>query len=217
MNPTLNTTPITKDEWVKKYWFNTLQMVEVLNPTWYLAPGTTTPVTKDYIFMVEMRHYMIKAGGRERFPGVIANVYLDGMSKLLAQNEDNLGMMADPNLKKLYYDRLIVDVDSLVSEHNEGPAWLKNVPESAKVEAQEEVAPWDNNMERARDVPPAPAPSPEPIVEEVPEQKAKSEDKEFELEGIRYRLVVGKDGREMYYKGNKLTNSAEYHRAASLL
>lgn len=218
MNPAEITTPITQDEWVKRYWFNTLQMVEVQNPSWFVASGPESadkPVTKDYVFMVELRHYMIKAGESERFPGVIANVYLDQMSKLLAQNDGNLGMMSDPNLKRRYYDKLIINVESLVAEHNQGPAWMANIPEASKVEVKDEVAPWDDSMERAREV--APSAPPAPIVETPEAPKREPKNREFELEGIKYRLIVAKDGREMYYKGGKLSSSAEFLRAASLL
>lgn len=201
---------LTKDEWNKRYWFNTLQMVTVVNP-----------LTYDWPFMVEMRHFIIKAGGTESFPGVIANVYLDQMSKILAQNEDKLGFMADPALKKIYYDRLIVSVESLVQEQDNTPAYLKDVPQNARLEAPDnETPPW----ERASTVVPPTTPPPVPDEPEVPSEEPTPENREiaitlsdFELDDTKYKLVIGKDGRKLHYKNGVLTTVAEFNRAASML
>lgn len=210
MNPTGT---LTKKQFNDTYWFTSLQMVMVVNPK-----------EIDWPFMVEQRHFIIKAGGKEEFPGVIANVYLDQMSKILAQDDDKanggkLEYMSDPNLKKLYYDQLIVNVRSLVSEYESGPAYLKNVAPAAQTSAPSEKAPWEENMERASDVAPAPpiATPEKPQPPEVPEPKAETKEKEFELEGVKYKLVINKNGNEMYYKGGKMTDSATFHKAASLL
>lgn len=195
---------LSKEDWAKKYWFNSLQMVTVVNPK-----------AEDWPFMVEMRHFIIKAGSKERFPGVIANVYLDQMAKIMAQDDDRLGFMADPTLKAQYYDKLIVDVESLVNEIDTSvPNYLKDVPKTAIMQP-EERAPWTENMERSSDI----APMPPVVVPEQPkvETPVKAETKEFELEGTKYKLVVSKDGREMFYKDGKMTNAAEYAKAASML
>lgn len=198
---------ITKDEWRQKYWFNSLQMVTVVNPTKDAWP-----------FMVEMRHYNIEAGANERFPGIIANVYLDQMSKILAQNDDRLGFMADPNLMKIYYDKLIIDVEDLIQQASSIPAYLR-MPAQPQTPSAER-APWDASVgERATDVAPNPtvAPSfpeakaPEPVKPVEPQERS------FEQDGNKYKMVVGKDGRKMYYKGSQLTSASEFNRAASLL
>jgi hypothetical protein len=193
----------SKDDFNKKYWFNTLQMVTVINP-----------LTYDWPFMVEMRHFIVKAGSHESFPGVIANVYLDQMSKILAQDDDKLGFMADPALKKLYYDKLIVSVESLVHEHDNTPAYLKDVSQSARLNAPDETPPW----ERASEVsPPTPPPAPlEPTPEikpDVPIEGTKS----FELNGLTFRQVTDKAGKTTFFKNDIEIDEADYARAASMI
>lgn len=191
-------TPMTKDDWAKTYWFNSLQMITVINPK-----------PEDWPFMVEMRHFMIKAGATERFPGVIANVYLDQMSKILAQDEEKLEYMSDPNLKKLYYDRLIVNVESLVNEYDSTPSYLKPATLS------DEIAPWDQNMERARAVAPVIAP-PAP---EMPKKPApvKPDTKEFEFNSIKFKSVTDEKGDTTFFKAGKETDEATFAKAASML
>lgn len=206
MNPTQQ---LTKEDFYKKYWFNSLQMVTVINPK-----------PEDWPFMVEMRRFIIKSGATERFPGVIANVYLDQMSKILAQDDEKLGYMADPSLRRLYYDKLIVNVEELVNDYNPTPEYLRNVPVSAQGTAPSEKAPWEENMERATDIAPNIAPAPPVSIPETPEQPevpAEPETKEFELEGSKYKSVINKKGNAMFYKNGQMTTSAEYNRAASML
>lgn len=164
--------------------------------------------------MVEMRHYIIKAGAKERFPGVIANVYLDQMSKILAQHDENLGNMADPELKKIYYNRLIVSVDSLVQEHDNRPDYLANVSPAAILPTPDDsVAPWEQASSVppvTQDVAPALEPKPAPVAPKEPVTK------EFDLDGMTYRMIVNKNDKEMYYKDGRLTSAAEYARAASM-
>jgi hypothetical protein len=178
-----------------KYWFGTLQMVTVVNP-----------LEQDWPFMVEMRHYIIKKGAKERFPGVIANVYLDQMSKILAQHDEQLGNMADPELKKIYYDKLIVSVDSLVQEHDNRPAYLQHVAPEAMLGAPDEVAPW----ERASQTPVA---SPEP-----PKAPAKPEagERSFDLNGLKFKMVTDEAGLATFFKNDKEIDEAAYAKAASM-
>lgn len=206
-------TPITKEEFVQRYWFSTLQMVTVINPKNYEFP-----------FMVEGRHFVIAASSKERFPGIIANVYLDQMARIMAQDKDELGFLADPTLKKLYYDQLIVNVESLVNEASSVPSYLRNVPTSAIRQAPVERAPWDAALgERASDIAPTappiappqpysppPQPTPTPVV-------AEETSKDFELDGRKYKIVTRKDGRKMHYIDGKLSDSASYNKAASML
>lgn len=181
-----------------KYWFNTLQMVTVVNP-----------LEEDWPFMVEMRHYIIKKGAKERFPGVIANVYLDQMSKILAQHDEQLGNMADPELKKLYYDKLIVSVDSLVQEHDNRPAYLQHVAPEAMLEAPNEVAPW----EQASAIPAPPVTSPEPPKNP---KKPDAGTKSFELNGLTFKMITDEAGGSTFFKNDKPIDEASYAKAASM-
>ena len=191
---------MTKDEWHKKYWFSPLQMIRVINP-----------LPTDYKFMVELRHFKIDGGAEAEFPGMVANVYLDQMSKMLAQEDDNLGVMGDPELKKHYYNKLIVDVRSLVEEQDPTPAYLRNVQDVNKVApANDELPPW----EQKANAPIAPT-APELPIE--PPKEEKDEVKEFEYNGLNYKAIIAKNGKRMFYKNGQLTSEAEYAKAASLL
>lgn len=202
-------TTITKDEWQRKYWFNSLQMVTVINPKPNAWP-----------FMVEMRNYNIDGGATERFPGAIANVYLDQMSKILAQDDDRLGFMTDPNLMKIYYDQLIIDVEDLVQQSSSVPAYLRMPQQTVQV-PQAERAPWDASVgERASDlaVPVAPPPTfPEPRPKPTAPGEIKPEVREFEQDGAKYKMVLAKTGLKMFYRDGRRTDAAEFNRAASML
>lgn len=206
-------TPITPNEFQSKYWFSNEQLVTVLNPK-----------SEDFPFMVEMRNFMIKAGRSEKFPGFIANVYLNLMSKILAQDEDRLELMSDPNLMRHYFDRLIVTVESLVKEHNPLPDYMTNVPKHTIVEADNDTPPWQqDNIEPAGAVTPVAPPPPQTPLEPQPKEeepvvaKAEPTTKEFELDGSKYKMVVNKSGNEMYYKNGKMTSASDYAKAASML
>lgn len=223
-NPFQTTIPMSQEEFNRRYWFNSLQMVTVVNPK-----------AQDYPFMVEGRHFIIRGGASERYPGVIANVYLDNMSKIMAQDDDRLGYMGDPNLKRLYYDKLIANVESLVQEHNPLPAYMQNVPQHTIAPAPTDRAPWDTALgERASDIPASPptsyiaeppiappvappAPEPKPTPEPAKPAEVKAETKEFVHDDMKYKMVIGKDGRRLYYRNGQLTNADTYNKAASML
>lgn len=197
---------LTQEDWNKAYWFNSLQMVTVMNHK-----------ADDYTFSVVGRHFMVPGnGGHAEYPGEIANIYLDQMSKILAQDDERLEYMSDPNLMRIYYDKLIVDVRSLVQEVAQRPAYAQ-----APQQPQQEKAPWDAAMgERATDIattlPPPPAPSfPNPAPAKQPEEAPK--ERTFDQGGNTYKLIIGKDGRKMHYKDAQLTSAAEFNKAASLL
>lgn len=200
---------MTVDDFHNSYWFNTLQMIEVINP-----------LTYDWPFMVEGRHFVVKEGSKERLPGAIANIYLDQVSKIMAQDDDKLGFMADPNLKKLYYDKLIINVDSMVQEAFSVPGYLKPQPLN-----HGERAPWDASLgERASNIPrpiaplaPALPTPPAPTEPDRQPGEPKAATKSFDLGEDKYKFITAKDGRKMYYKNGGLTNVAEYNRAASML
>lgn len=215
-NFTPTAAPMTQDEWRQTYWYNSMQMITVINPK-----------DEEWPFMVEGRHYVIGPRGQERFPGPIANVYLDIMSKILAQDDDRLGYMGDPNLRKIYYDKLTIDVEDLVPQASAVPAYMR--PASPQ-QPKQERAPWDSAMgERASDIvpdapPPAPSfPEPRPTtpagkVQEPKESTSgKAEEKSFELDGSTYKMVVAANGNRLHYKNGKLVSSADYNKAASML
>lgn len=171
---------LTKADWHEQYWFSPMQMITVVNP-----------LPDDWPFMVELRHYIIRGGNHAQFPGMVANVYLDQMSKIMAQDDEKLGYMGDPNLRRLYYDKLIVNKEDLVKETDSTPTYLQD--------KKEETPPWQQ-------------PETPPETSEKPD-----EGKEFEQNGNTYKLVIAKDGRKMYYKDGTMTTAVEYNKAASLL
>jgi hypothetical protein len=105
---------------LEKYGFTNFQTVTVANPT-----------AEDHQFQVmievgvdratgkmrsEAKTYVVKAGGHERFPGVIAGMYLDQMSKKIAQGmKEGLAAIVNWNSRSKIYDDLIVDVDDLLN------------------------------------------------------------------------------------------------------
>lgn len=126
-------------EFNDKYWHTNTKIVTVVNPR-----------TEDYVFQAasdvgidtssgkmktEIRHYRVPGGGNERFPGPIANMYLDQMSKLIAQDEDKIQFMIDYALKAQYYDQLIVSIEDLINSFQPSPEYLdKPKPEAKTVE-----------------------------------------------------------------------------------
>ncbi len=107
---------------LEKYGFTNFQTVTVLNPT-----------KDDYEFQImvdvgvdrstgklrtDAKKYLVKAGEMERFPGYVANMYLDGMAKKLAQEDPKLGLGAVVNFhtRAKLYDDLIADVDDLLNK-----------------------------------------------------------------------------------------------------
>lgn len=184
---------LTKKDFNDQYWFSPLQMITVKNPR-----------PEDYRFMVEMRSFIVKGGGTEQMPGQVANVYLSHLTKELAQDDNRLEFLSDVNLMKQYYDSLIIDVVSLMPEDKSEPAYLTQVPDTMRA-TKAETPPWQNKTEEV--VP----------VEEPVAVKPKEEVKEFEQGEDKYKMIVAKTGKKMFYKNSALTTEAEYSRAASLL
>lgn len=217
--------PMTKDEFWKKYWYSPLQMVTLINPMPY-----------DYKFMVEMRNFVIQAGRHEKMPGTVANVYLSQVTRIMAQDDDKMQHLSDFALMKVYYDKLIIDVESLISEDHSQPEYLKNVPSHMRDESQPETPPWQQAAPQAPSTIPEtnsqmrntvgiPEPTPQaPATEEEVavtgnEQAANpvEENKEFTLNDDKFSMVIAKDGKRMYYKNGKLTSGADYNKAVSML
>lgn len=233
MPPQNNLAPVglTRSEFNKYYWFTSLQMVTVVNPT-----------GKDFPFMVEMRHYMVKKGEQESFVGPIANVYLNHMAKTMAQDDDQLELMADVTYMAASYKKLIVDVKNLAPEYDPTNNWQHRmraegaeIPPWAQAQASQPAAttseapptpPWEQppplnpNTERASEVaqpPLAPPPSPPPMTPPPPKPtKPKDETKEFELNGITFKSVT-KDGETSFFKNDKEISVADYNKAASMI
>lgn len=126
-------------EFNEKYWYKNTQLITVTNPR-----------DKDYIFQMmvetgldpatgkmgaEQRTYRVPKGGSERFPGAIANLYLDQMAKLIAQDDDRIQFMIDPALRAQYYDDLTVNVEDLIAQH-----MPQSVPDYLKPAEQASVA-----------------------------------------------------------------------------
>lgn len=118
---------LDEQSFIDKYWHTQTEMVEVTNPT-----------KADYLFKVtvdakidrstgkpvsEQRQYMVKAGGSERFNGYVANVYLDQMSRKLAQDDNRLDRMVDFTERAKYYDQLTADTEDLIASYVENPAY----------------------------------------------------------------------------------------------
>ena len=195
----------TKEEFYNKYWFTPLQMVTLINPLAY-----------DYKFMVDMRNFLIRSGAQETMPGTVANVYLNGITRILAQDEDKLQYLSDYNLMREYYDRLIVDVKSLVQDVDNTPAYLSQVPDTMIGKAQE-TPPWQQN--KVEDAPSAIETSNSDMKDTLKESDLKEVDevKEFEFSGDKYKMVKNKRGGNMYYKNGKMTSEVDYAKAASML
>jgi len=171
----------------KKYWFSQYQMVTVVNPT-----------DEDYHFLVDNRPFMVPKGSPEPLAGFIANVYLDRMSRELAQRDDALGDLADANLRAGYYEKLVVDVEDMTKQYaNPTPDFLKPMEDKAEDKPFAQIA-----NETA----------------EATKQTAKTDPKEFTYADDTFRAVPTKDGkRTLYYKNGKLTTQSEFQRAASMI
>lgn len=197
--------PKTKDEFWRVYWFSPLQMVTLVNPKSY-----------DYPFMFELRNFVIKKGSKEKLPGTVANLYLSQMTRIMAQDDGKMEHLSDFALMENYYKSLIVDVENMVKDVDTTPAYLKDMPQHMAV-SQEETPPWQQSVE------PVPSSIPETnsdMKNTVPTSNDKNKKeitKEFDYEGVKYKMVIDKNDKEMYYKDGKLTSAGEYARVASML
>lgn len=124
-----------------KYWFSNMKIVTVVNPREEdFVFGATVETGVDIAtgkLKSEQRTYRVKAGTSERLPGPIANMYLDQMSKLIAQDEDKFQYMIDFALKAEYYDALISDSEDLIETYQPLPQYLQSSP---RVETVDEPA-----------------------------------------------------------------------------
>lgn len=107
--------PMDEKEFANKYNFNNLKIVTIVNPTgddfqFTITMETSVDVSTG-LMQSASREYVIKAGSKERLPGVAANLYLDQMSKKIAQEEEKFDLYPDFAQRALLYDSLIVTVE----------------------------------------------------------------------------------------------------------
>jgi hypothetical protein len=204
--------PMTNDQFWKVYWISPLQMITLINPKPY-----------DYKFMVEMRSFIIRSGAKEKMPGTVANVYLSQMTRIMAQDEDKMNFLSDFALMRQYYDKLIVDVESLIAEDRSLPAYLSNVPENMRVNSEPETPPWQAPVESA--IPETNSTmsntwgKQEEIktVPEAPTTPVEESSKEFEYEGAKYKMSIDKNDKENFFKDGTRVSAADYAKAASMI
>lgn len=91
---------------LSEYRFDNYKRVTVVNPR-----------KEDYHFTVEGKPYSVKAGQKKRFPGYIATLYIKHMAKLVAQDENRIQRIIEPQILGEYYKKLIIDVEDLVDTH----------------------------------------------------------------------------------------------------
>lgn len=199
--------PMTKEEFWKVYWFSPLQMVTLINPK------------SDYKFMVEGRNFIIRAGVKEKVPGTIANVYLSQMTRIMAQDDDKMSFLSDFALMRQYYDKLIVDVESLITEDRSQPAYLSNVPDNMRATAGPEAPPWQVTAKSAIPETNSDMKNTWGKNEAKPEAPAevKESSKEFELEGAKYKMTIDKNDKETFFKDGTRVSAADYQKAASMI
>jgi hypothetical protein len=125
----------------EKYWFDNMKIITVVNPlTEEYKLNTVVVVGIDVATgkqREESRTYRVPAGGHERFPGSIANQYLDQVSRLVAQNDGQFANFIDFRLRAQYYDDLIVKVEDILNSYQPYPDYLRkeeNVEPAAPAE-----------------------------------------------------------------------------------
>ncbi len=134
----------------------------------YVHVTVQNPSSEDYEFVMivqtgmdrssgkpreERRTFKVPAGGKERFVGSVANLYLDQMSKKIAQEEKRFSAIADFVSRAKIYDDLIVGVDDPYSEHafvsyEDGVAGVAKAAETAAEVPFAQVAAEDEEKQR---------------------------------------------------------------------
>lgn len=126
-----------EDEFILKYWHSNTKIVTVVNPRKddYIFQATVETGTIDFAtgkMKSDTRKYLVKAGASERFPGPLANIYLDQMSRLVAQDDEKFQFMIDYQLRAQYYDDLTAAVEDLIHDYTPVKDYL-NEPTAAPV------------------------------------------------------------------------------------
>lgn len=182
-------------KFIEKYWFSNLQMVTVRNP-----------FKGDIVFMHEMRTYAVKEASEARLPGSIANLYLDLVSRTLAQQADDLGAIGDPEKCGSYYDQIIISVEDSMPEYDTATGFAVKTKEST-------VAP--TQPFQSEDFEP---PALETKVEQPRAETLKPGDThEFMLGEDAYALVMGENDVRNYLKNGNPIEVGEYSKAMSML
>ena len=204
----------TEEDFNKRYWFRPDQLVVVTNP-----------LKTNYQFIVEQRSYMIQAGQDQQMTGFIANVYLDQMSRIVAQNDNKFEYMIDPALRAQYYDSLIRTVNDVIPEYVEQKPYLTNQVQQnqpqpfAHLANQAAGAPTSGVPEKP--APFAPEQSPVDTVVEQPQpqpvaQSTPPKDYSFELNGSKYDLRHVEE-QPFYTKDGQPIEANEYYQAVSMV
>lgn len=116
-----------EQQFTEKYNFDNLKMVTVLNPTpndftFAITMETSVDISNGQM-KSETREYVVKAGDKMRLPGVAANLYLDQLSKLMAQEEDRFSLYPDFAERAKYYDDLIIEVEDMLGAFQNLPQY----------------------------------------------------------------------------------------------
>lgn len=203
--------PMTKEEFWKIYYFTPFQMVTVTNPKPY-----------DYKFMVELRNFSIRSGVKEKVPGTIANVYLSQMTRIMAQDDDKMQFLSDFALMRTYYDKLIIEVENVLKEVNNTPAYLADVPSHMRVADTNDTPPWQAPAKNA--IPENDSglkntwgKQDEKVVVETPIAEEVSDVKEFEYEGSKFKMVIDKNDTAIFYRDGRRVSTTDFQKAASML
>jgi hypothetical protein len=218
MSPqSLNTAGMTQEQFNANYWFGSLQMVEVVNP-----------LDVRFLFTVELRQYMIEPGATEKYPGIIANMYLDQMSKHIGQlspDATGLTLLGDWAFRAQAYNKLIIGVEDLAPQYrepswqdrareqtaNQTPPWMqKQAPQAPSPVMDAATPPWEQPAAQTSTTPIA---APEPVVPTKPEAGTKS----FELNGLTFKAVTDAAGETVFFKNDAEISFADYQKAASVV
>lgn len=202
-NGTQPQTPITtEEEFNRKFWYTPEQIVVVRNP-----------LKVPFDFTVENRRYRVEAGKEQTLTGFIANVYLDQLSRIIAQNENKFEHMIDPALRAQYYDRLIVSFQDVVPVYNEIPDYLQS---NAMVDNDAQPFAHLANKPAEPVVPPAPFAPEEVAIEDTVTEPTLPEDKQFEYDGHVYELRHIEE-QPVYTRDSQPIDDNEFYKAASML
>lgn len=122
--------PVTdQNEFNLKWVFNNFRLYTVTNP---LTETFKFKCTTEVGFSAELRkpvtetrEYEVVAGGSQRFPGPVAGLYLDQMSKLKAQKDGKFGQIIDWSFRDEMYQKLVADMEDLVDNYKAFPQYDK--------------------------------------------------------------------------------------------
>lgn len=142
-------------QFVEKYNFDNLKMVTIVNPTsedftFGITMETSVDISNGQM-KSETKQYVVRAGDKERLPGVAANLYLDQISKKIAQEEDRFALYPDFAERAKYYDDLIVEVEDMLGS-------FQSLPQYTDVEedtADEQEKPFETIKETPNEQPQA--------------------------------------------------------------